>query len=96
MFLYTTYTDYITQLKEFITDHSGFLTSLFAARVNGDSVNIGGGGEVPGELLPFEPDASFYYRIYNKGNNPIVTLNCGKLRKKECTAVSLTKVQEWR
>lgn len=75
VFLYTTYTDYITQLKEFITEHAEFLTSLFAARVNGDSVNIGGGGEVPGELLPFEPDTSFYYRIYNKGNNMVLDVS---------------------
>ena len=86
IYLYSTYDEYINQLKEFITDHALFLTTLFAGRagVGGDGGGNGGDGgdggdgngdgdgEEPVELQPFELNNAYFYRIYNKGNNKVL------------------------
>lgn len=67
IFIYSTYSEYISQLKEFIRNHASYLTGLFRSRVKQP------GGETPDpdpeQLNPFELDRSHYYRIYNRGNN---------------------------
>lgn len=70
IYLYSTYGEYINQLKEFITDHASYLTTLFASRAGDDSGSSGGdGGNVtPEELRPFELNTAYYYTVYNKGN----------------------------
>ena len=83
IYLYSTYDEYINQLKEFITEHSLFLTTLFASRAASGSGNGGDGnggdgnggdgdGEEPVELLPFELNNAYFYRIYNRGNNMVL------------------------
>lgn len=69
IYLYSTYSDYIQQLKDFIVNHSEFLTSLFDSRV------VGADGGDEGELLkPFVINNEYYYRIYNKGTNKVFDL----------------------
>ena len=77
IYLYSTYAEYIDQLKSFIREHASFLTTLFNERVgnisggdNGDSGD--GGDEQPVELQPFELNSSYYYRVYNKGTNMVL------------------------
>jgi len=55
--LYSTYQEYIDELKQWITDHIWFLNWGFANRVNGE--------EEP--LDPFRPTEGWYYRITNRG-----------------------------
>ena len=77
IYLYSTYAEYIDQLKSFIGEHASYLTTLFNKRVgnisggdNGDSGD--GGDEQPVELQPFELKSSYYYRVYNKGTNMVL------------------------
>ena len=80
IYLYSTYDEYINQLKNFITKHSAFLTTLFASRADSGEGNGGGNGgdggdgdgDKPLELQPFELNKSYFYRIYNKGNNLVL------------------------
>lgn len=78
IYLYSTYSEYISQLKEFIEEHAAFLTTLFSSRA-GDTGGGGGdggnGGEGETELKPFELNASYYYRIYNKGTNMVLDVD---------------------
>lgn len=68
IYLYSTYDEYINQLKDFITEHAIFLTTLFANRA-GDSGNSGENTDV---LKPFEVNNAYFYRVYNKGNNKVL------------------------
>ena len=79
IYLYSTYSEYIQQLKDFIVNHSEFLTELFDSRVGG--IGDGGGagdGEDDGDeepvLEPFTINDDYYYRIYNKGTNKVLDL----------------------
>lgn len=73
IYLYSTYADYIEQLKHFIGDHMDFLTARFAERAN--DVNE---EEKPAEpLRPFELTDGYYYRIYNKGTNKVLDIADG-------------------
>lgn len=68
IYLYSTYADYIDQLKTFIGEHMAFLTTTFAERANEES-----GGDDPVVVLkPFELTDGYYYRIYNKGTNKVL------------------------
>lgn len=80
IYLYDTYSEYIGQLKDFIVNHSEFLTELFDRRVGGigDGGGAGGDGEGDGDeepvLEPFSINKDYYYRIYNKGTNNVLDL----------------------
>ena len=73
IYLYSTYGDYIDQLKSFIRSHAYYLTTLFAGRygATGDD----GGEYEPEPLHPFELNRSYYYRIYNKGTNKVLDVD---------------------
>lgn len=70
IYLYSTYADYIDQLKRFIGEHIDFLSATFAERAN----DIGGGNEPVVTLTPFELQDGYYYRIYNKGTNKVLDI----------------------
>lgn len=53
--LYSTYDEYISSLKRFVSAHLKYLSSEFPRRISTDT---------PMPTPPFEPD-SYYYRIYN-------------------------------
>lgn len=57
IYLYSTYQEYIDDLKAWITDHIAFLSMGFASRLKGE--------EEP--LDPFRPTEGWYYRITNRG-----------------------------
>lgn len=69
IYLYSTYADYINQLKTFIGEHMDFLTTRFAERAN----DVGGDNE-PVVLKPFALQDGYYYRIYNKGTNKVLDI----------------------
>ena len=68
IYLYSTYAEYIEQLKGFISAHMNFLTNAFAERANDQ-----GNGQ-PIELKPFELQEKYYYRIYNRGTNKVLDI----------------------
>lgn len=70
IYLYSTYGDYIDQLKNFIGDHMQFLTTAFAQRAN----EAGDDDNPVVELKPFELQEGYYYRIYNKGTNKVLDI----------------------
>ena len=70
IYLYSTYADYIGQLKDFIGKHMKFLTSTFAQRAN----DAGGGDDEPVTLKPFELQDGYYYRIYNRSTNKVLDI----------------------
>lgn len=72
IYLYSTYADYIAQLKTFISDHMDFLTVRFSERAN--EVSDDGDDNPVVELKPFELADGYYYRIYNKGTNKVLDL----------------------
>lgn len=80
IYLYSTYSDYIDQLKSFIREHASYLTTLFASRYDattdgGDGGDGGDDGDEPEVLRPFELNSSYYYRVYNKGTNMVLDVN---------------------
>ncbi|MBR5456584.1 MAG: CotH kinase family protein [Bacteroidaceae bacterium] len=98
IYLYSTYDEYINQLKDFITEHAIFLTTLFANR-SGDAGNGGDGGENTDVLKPFELNSANYYRIYNKGNNKVLDVEEGADGSKNIVINSPVKekyTQLWR
>lgn len=72
IFLYSTYDEYITQLKQFIDEHIDYLTELFENRT--EKNDNSGDGETE-ELEPFVLNKNYYYRIYNKGINKVIDLS---------------------
>ena len=84
IYLYSTYDDYINQLKSFIRNHARYLTTLFANRhgvttgEGGDGGNNGSETEEPDVLHPFELNSSYYYRIYNRGTNMVLDIDDNK------------------
>jgi len=58
IYLFSTYQEYIDDLKAWISSHIEFLNYGFASRVNGE--------EEP--LDPFHPTEGWYYRIVNRGS----------------------------
>ena len=84
IYLYSTYDEYINQLKNFIRSHARYLTTLFANRYGvttsegGDGGNNGGETEEPDVLHPFELNSSYYYRIYNKSTNMVLDVDDNK------------------
>ena len=70
IYLYSTYAEYIAQLKDFIGKHMQFLTTTFAQRAN----DVGGGDDGPVTLKPFELQDGYYYRIYNKSTNKVLDI----------------------
>lgn len=70
IYLYSTYAEYIAQLKDFIGNHMQFLTTTFAQRANEE----GGGGDEPITLKPFKLQDGYYYRIYNKSTNKVLDI----------------------
>lgn len=77
IYLYSTYSEYISQLKTFIGEHIDFLSTLFAERAGDTSGGgEGGGSEGGGEVLlrPFELNSEYYYRVYNRGVNNVFDL----------------------
>lgn len=77
IYLYSTYDGYINQLKNFITEHAAFLTTLFASRAGdtGGSGGDGGNGDRPTVLQPFELNSAYFYRVYNKGTNMVLDVD---------------------
>lgn len=78
IYLYSTYADYIEQLKRFISEHMDFLTARFSERVkdSSDGDNNEGDDDNPVVVLePFELNDGYYYRIYNKGANKVLDLS---------------------
>lgn len=69
IYLYSTYADYIDQLKRFIDQHIDFLTARFAERADEE-----GGDDEPIVLRPFELQDGYYYSIYNKGTNKVMDI----------------------
>ena len=70
IYLYSTYAEYINQLKTFIGEHMDFLTTRFAERAN----DVGGGDDPVVTLEPFVLQNEYYYRIYNKGTNKVLDI----------------------
>ena len=71
IYLYSTYSDYIDQLKQFIAAHTDFLSDEFAKRAN----DTGGDDDIPVVTLkPFALQEDYYYRIYNRGTNKVVDI----------------------
>lgn len=64
IYLFSTYQEYIDDLKTWISDHIGFLNYGFSSRVDGQ--------EEP--LDPFRPEEGWYYRIANRGTGLNVDL----------------------
>ena len=73
IYLYSTYADYIDQLKQFIGDHMEFLTARFAERAN----EVSGEDKPTEPLKPFVLTDDYYYRIYNKGTNKVLDIADG-------------------
>lgn len=73
IYLYSTYADYIEQLKRFIGDHMEFLTARFAERAN----DISGQDKPEEPLKPFALTDGYYYRIYNRGTNKVLDIADG-------------------
>lgn len=73
IYLYSTFDEYIGQLKSFISDHTDYLTSVFVKRVRDT------GGDPGGEtgLKPFAIRDGYYYRISNRGVNMSLDLADG-------------------
>lgn len=67
IYLYSTYAEYINQLKTFIGEHMEFLTKTFAKRANAED-------DSPVTLKPFVLKDEYYYRIYNKGTNKVLDI----------------------
>ena len=65
IYLYSTYDDYIHQLKSFITDHIDYLSSVFLKRVK----DTGGDTGDDTGLKPFAIKEGYYYRVSNRGVN---------------------------
>ena len=70
IYLYSTYADYIDQLKTFIGEHMAFLTTRFAERAN----DVGGDDDPVVTLEPFALQEGYYYRVYNKGTNKVLDI----------------------
>lgn len=71
IYLYSTYADYIDQLKRFIGEHIDFLSDTFAERAK----DMGDDGDDPEVTLqPFALQDGYYYRIYNKGTNKVLDI----------------------
>lgn len=64
IYLFSTYQEYIDDLKEWISDHIQFLSYGFASR---------SGDEEP--LDPFRPTEGWYYRITNRGTGMSVDIS---------------------
>ena len=100
IYLYSTYGEYIDQLKDFIKDHAAFLTTLFDNRVSKDSGASGGDGgdegDKPETLQPFELNSSYFYRIYNKGTNMVLDVADGGTNVVMCSPVYEKNTQLWR
>lgn len=64
IYLYSTYAEYINQLKNFISDHIVYLTSAFASRVKDDPTPDPDPDPVNTD---FTTDGNYYYIILNKG-----------------------------
>ena len=80
LYIYSTYSQYISQLKGFIDNRVDFLTNLFADRAGDDGGGEEGGGNgggevIPPTLAPFELNSEYYYRIYNKGVNKVFDID---------------------
>lgn len=73
IYLYSTYADYIDQLKRFIGDHIDFLSARFAERAN----DVSGEDKPVEPLHPFALTDGYYYRIYNKGTNKVLDIADG-------------------
>ena len=73
IYLYSTYADYIEQLKRFIGEHMDFLTTRFAERANDEESGDEDDNPVV-SLEPFELTDGYYYRIYNKGTNKVLDI----------------------
>ncbi len=58
MVLYSSYSQYVSDLKQFITDHTAYLTKVFASKA----------GEPVDPTPAFVPEA-YYYRVLNAGNS---------------------------
>ena len=80
LYLYSTYEQYISQLKGFIDNRVDFLTTLFADRAGDDGGGEEGGGNGGGEVIPptldpFELNSEYYYRVYNRGVNKVFDID---------------------
>lgn len=71
LYLYSTYADYVNQLKRFIGDHMKYLTKLFAERAGNDSDDP---SEEDQTLNPFVLTEGYYYRVYNKSTNKVLDI----------------------
>ena len=74
IYLYSTYADYINQLKRFIGEHMDFLTTRFAERANDVGEGGGEGDDPVVSLEPFALQEGYYYRVYNKGTNKVLDI----------------------
>ncbi|MBR5964081.1 MAG: CotH kinase family protein [Bacteroidaceae bacterium] len=71
IYLYYSYSDYIQQLKSFITNHINYLSSAFLKRVKDTGGDSGGDTE----LKPFAIKEGYYYRVSNRGVNMSMDLS---------------------
>ncbi|MGI6218620.1 MAG: CotH kinase family protein [Bacteroidaceae bacterium] len=67
--LFSTYQEGVDYLKQFIHDHTAFLTETFASMASSNQPPV----ETPSE--PFVVDESFYYRISNKGSAMLLAVD---------------------
>ena len=70
IYLYSTYDEYIAQLKSFITNHMAYLTTVFASRAGGDTHDD--------ELEPFKYHEGYYVRITNRGTDMVLDIDGNK------------------
>ncbi len=64
--LYSSYDAYIDDLRDFISDHTAYLTTAFAAYLDDDSTD-GDGEETTDPVADFYP-GDYYYNILNNGS----------------------------
>ncbi len=65
MVLYSSYQQYVTDLKQFVSDHTDFLSAVFASKLPGQPDQP----DTPADSTPpFTPE-NYYYRVLNAGNS---------------------------
>ena len=63
--LYSSYKEYVNDLKQFVSDHTEFLSSAFAAKQPNGPVTP----DTPSDATPPFVAENYYYRVLNAGNS---------------------------
>lgn len=65
MVLYSSYKQYVTDLKQFVTNHTDYLSAVFASRVPDQP----GTPDIPSDSTPAFTPENYYYLVLNAGNS---------------------------